>query len=266
MSHIFENDNDIVKIISGQLEKIRVNGYSGDLLEETLQLILPKNVGYPIDIVIGNSQKPGFFDYDNKKIEISPEPLEFSIRNTITPLGKRYQGLERDIFNNYAIFALIHEVEHYYQYLIGNKYIEFPYQIVIEAYHNLLPLKVKKSENALCTLIKVRRYLRMLEKDDSLYERNANIEAFDLLCKVAQYENNKEVYEILLYQMKCYLMAGYGLFHNGIIEKTYKSLLLSNLYESFCQNEDIRMEDRVRYGLPIDFETRKKVLTKSFDI
>jgi len=266
MSHIFENDSGIVKTISEQLEKIKSKGYCSKLLEETLELIVPKNVDYPIDIVIANSKKPGFFDYDNKKIEISPESLKDSIENTIAPLMKRYPSLEREIFNNYAIFALIHEVEHYYQYLIGNKYIDFPYQIVIEAYHNLLPLKIKKSENALCTLIKVRRYLRMLEKDDSLYERNANIEAFDLLCKVANYENNKEVYEILLYQMKCYLMTGYGLFHNGIIEKTYKSLLLSDLYESFCQNEDIPVEDRVRYGLPIDFETRKKVLTKSFDI
>ena len=97
-------------------------------------------------------------------------------------------------------------------------------------------------------------------------ERSANVEAYDLLVKVAQYENNIEMLKILNDLLSYQLSIGYKGFDNGSIEKTYKKKGMIKVYNSFEFDEIIPIEDKVRYGLPINKETKKKVLNKQFKI
>ena len=63
-----------------------------------------------------------------------------------------------------------------------------------------------------------------------------------------------------------YLQIGYRGIYNGSIEETYHKIWKGSLYNSFSKNEIIPVEDRVRYGLPIDISVRKQVLKKEFEI
>jgi len=263
MAHILGND---VVVVSQLLEKLRSDGYNNYVIEEILNTIIPQNNNLPVDVVIGNSQMPAFFSEKELKIEISLNSLKNYINKQLDLLIKIHPNLENEIFYNHILITLIHEVEHYYQYLVWNEYVNFPYKIVVDGYKNIKKLKIPKDLNPILALIKIKRFFRYNDNADSLLERTANIEAYDLMVKVARYENNKEMLKILNYLLSYQLSLGYKGFNNGSMEKTYKKKGQINIYNSFNFDEIIPIEDKVRYGLPIDKETRKKVLTKQFKI
>lgn len=265
MSHIIKSEQDIV-VVSKLLEKLRSKGYKDDVLEEILNTIIPQNQNLPIKVIVGNSQIPAFFNAKQQKIEISPEVLKNFINKNFNLHMKLYPNLEKEIFYNHILITLAHEVEHYYQSLIANEYVDFPYKIVVDGYKNLATLKFPKDLNPIIFKMKIKRYLKYHDVAESLLERNANVEAYDLLLKVAKYENNTEMLEILNFFLSCQLSLGYKGFNNGAMEKTYRKIGFTSVYNSFDHNEIIPVEDKVRYGLPIDNETRKKVLKKQFNI
>lgn len=265
MSHIIKSEQDITAI-SQLLEKIRIKGYTTDILEEILYTITPQNKNLPINININTSQKPALFNEEMQKIEINPEILKTYINKQINLLTKIYPALEKEIFYYHILLALTHECEHYYQSLIENKYIDFPYTIVIDGYHNLKFLKLPKDLNHIDTLIKINRFYKYSHNPDSILERNANVESYDLLVKVATYENNTELLKILNNLLSYQLSLGYKGKSNGSMEKTYKKKGIISIFNSLDQTEIIPIKDKIRYGLPIDKETRKKVLKKQFKI
>ena len=265
MSHIIKSEQDVV-IVSRLLEKLRSKGYKNEVIEEILNTIIPQNKNLPIDVVLGNSQKPAFFNEEAKKIEVSLKILKNYINKQVNLLIKLHPNLENEIFYNHILLTLVHEVEHYYQCLVENEYVDFPYKIVVDSYKNIKELKIPKDLNPIIALIKIRRFFNYSHNPDSLLERSANVEAYDMLVKVAKYENNPEMLKILEELLSYQLSLGYKGINNGSVEKTYKKKGLINVYNSFEFDEIIPIEDKVRYGLPIDKETRKKVLNKQFKI
>lgn len=264
MSHIIKSNEDIIKI-SEQLEILRRKGYGKESLEEITGLLIPTNANYQVKGIIGEFNEPAFFNPSDRTINFSKENLETYIYQIIDPIIKTFPNLsKKELFYNYVIFVISHEVEHIHQHLIGNGYIEFPYQIISEAYKNLFALKISKNINPIYAKIKINKYLKQISKATSLLERNANVEAYDLLNKVAEYENNLEIKKIIEMQQAFCLTFGYKGFYNGAVEETYNKALLKDIYETFPKNENISLEEKVRYGLPIDRMTRKKVLKKEF--
>lgn len=265
MSHIIKSEQDIA-MISQLLEKLRSNGYNEDILEEILNEITPKNNKLPINIVVGNYSCPAMFSEKEQKIQVSSEPLKNYINQIVNFITRKFPKLEKEIFYNHILLVLAHEVEHYYQCLIGNQYIDFDYKIVANGYKNLMTLKLPKEINPIIAKMKINRFFNCYSGGESLLERNANVEAYDLLCKVAKYENNNEMLDILKNLLSYQLSLGYKGFYNGPMEKTYKKKGVISVYNSFDHSEVIPIEDRVRYGLKIDAETKKKVLKKEFKI
>ena len=117
MSYIIKSEQDIVEL-SYLLEKLRNKGYNNDLLEEIFNTIVPKNSHFPISVLFGKSKTPVFFSVKDQKIWVSPERLKHFINITINILVKNYPNLEKEIFYNFVLLVVLHEVEHYYQYLI----------------------------------------------------------------------------------------------------------------------------------------------------
>lgn len=255
-----------IKNISKQLELLRSKGYTKEVLESILNAIILQNKYFPIDIAINDSKIPSFFSVDEKKIEIPFEYTKLYVYKKIRFFLLEHPSLEKDMFYNMIMAVLLHERAHYHQYLIGEKYTDFPYEIVSEAYKNLFSYELG-NVNVITATIKTNRFDRYYCKTEFLLERNANVETFDLLHQVALYENNKELIEILEHEKNYYLALGYnGLLYNGAMKKTYSKILGKALYNSFNHTEEISLCDRVRYGLPIDNETRKRVLKHKFNI
>ena len=265
MSHIIKSENDIIEI-SKLLEKLRSEGCKTEILEEILNTIIPQNSKLPISIVFDNSQKPAFFNEDKQIIKIAPEQLKEYLCKQTYILQKTHPTLKEDIFYNHVLLTLAHEVEHYHQSLIGHEYIDFPYKIVIDSYKNLNQLDISKDLNPIVALIKIKRFLSYSHNPDSLLERNANVESYDLLVKIAQYENNINMLKLLNDLLSYQISLGYRGLYNGSMEKTYKKRGIKSLYESFDYSEEIPTQEKVRYGLPIDSDTRKRVLKKEYKI
>lgn len=265
MLSVIKTEQDVM-LISQLLEKLRSGGYKESVLEEILNSIVLQNPNFPINIILGKSSIPAVFDAEKRKIEISFERLKHYINNIISTTIKGDQYLNKEIFNNYVLLALLHEVEHYNQYLITKKYVEFPYEILIFGYSNLMTLRLSKTINPISGLIKIIRFSFYYNGPDHLLERNANVGSLDLLVKVAKYENNKEMLNVLNQLLYGYLLIGYDSLYNGAMEQTYKKKGIISTYNSFNHSEEIPVKDRVRYGLSIDDETKQKVLKKQFEI
>ncbi|MBQ7140436.1 MAG: hypothetical protein IJO32_02910 [Bacilli bacterium] len=269
MFQIFESKYNVNKLFKC-LENLRKKGYSNDVIDQILNTIVPNNKNYPIKLNIENRNDvmpPASFDYTSKTINIFSENLENYILKIINPTLKINSNMKKeDLFNNFVLHTLIHEVEHVYQHLIGNKYIEFPYQIIVEAYKDLTELKISKDTNPIYALMMIKNYFKQINKHGFLLERNANVESYDILYKVAKYENNSELQKFIKMQENTYLKYGYNGFYNGAIEESYKKTWQKSLYNALPKDEDIPIEDRVRYGLSIDKDTKEKVLKNKFNI
>ena len=259
MSHVIKSNEDIKKI-SNSLENLRKKGYSRDIIEEILVENIPLNNKCQIKYDIANYKFPALFCTDDKMIQISEIHLKKYIDSFIKQINIKYPFLnKKELFNYYLLLTIIHEIEHSYQFLIGNRFIDFPYQIVIEAYKKLFSIN-KNDYNFFIS----KCYLKQISNSESLLERNANIEAYDLLVKVTDYEGNIAYKRCFEFERKYCLTFGYKSIYNGSVEETYRKSLLGSLYNTFPQNENIPLDDRVRYGLKLDKETRKKVLKYKF--
>lgn len=266
MSHIINSEKDI-KILSQQLEKIRSKGYTDDVFEEVINILKPNNKFFPIDVKPGNIT--AFFPKEGC-ITFCVEGLKKYLDKQLEDVVEKFTPkLQKELYDNYIFLSLIHEIEHYYQYLIGEKYIDFPYQIVSDGYKNLWSTELYLRDtiiNPIYTGIKIIRWVYYSNKEYYLNERNANIEAYDILVKIADYENNKDLLEFLKKQLLYLLSVGYDQKYNGSMEKSYIKTWKHSTYKSFDHTEEIPIQDRVRYGLPIDEDTKQKVLNYQFNI
>lgn len=266
MSHIINSEKDI-KILSQQLEKIRSKGYTDDVFEEVINTLIPNNKFFPIDVKPGDRTA---FRTKKRCITFCTEGLKkYLYKQLKVVIEEVPSNLRKELYDNCIFMALLHEIEHYYQYLIGQKYIDFPYQIVSDSYKDLFSTDFQIRDvilNPIYTTIKNAKYLYYSHQGYYLRERNANVEAYDALLKVIDYENNNELLEFFAAQILYQLSLGYDGKYNGSMEKSYMKTWNYSTYKSFDHTEEIPLEDRVRYGLPVDKDTKQKVLSYQFDI
>ena len=105
MSNIIKSNEDIL-IISKQLENLRRSGYEKKSLEEILTTLIPNNDNFQVKGVIGNFNKPAYFNQNDKTINISQENLEKYVFGLITPILKAFPNLNREeLFYNYIVFG-----------------------------------------------------------------------------------------------------------------------------------------------------------------
>lgn len=271
MSHIINSSEDVKKI-SLQLEKIKKKGWEGDILGEIISDLIPYNQNVKTKVEIIDSKIPIYFlaeDEGVSKFVICPNALYKQINNFLWDFSILHPTLKKEYLYNFLLLVLLHEIEHYYQYLIAKGYVEFPYQIVTDVYNFFYPCThINYPDiNPLFSLI-IEEYLSYIEGTGScIIERNANIEAFSALIKVADYENNSKMLHILKKALYSQAKIGYaGIINNGSIEQTFRKLLSHKTYKSFNHTEDISLQDRIRYGLPIDEKSKKLLLKQKIEL
>lgn len=275
-------ENYDAKLISEQLEKLRSKGCTNNTFEEILNSLIPINNNYQVKGVIKNVPgETAFFNPIEKTIFISPVGFESLVKKMLnaTTVANHLSVEElNELARYYILFVFLHEIGHVNQQLIQDKYIEFPYKTVVEAYKNIQsPTKtiLEAYNNLECFQINITtfpilfkmllcNYKNQKDKPSFLLERNASIEAYDKLVQTARYELSSKIFRILRAQLSYILTYGYKGIYNGSVEESYSKTWQRSLYKQLPQNEDIPTEDRIRYGLPIDKETRNKVLKREF--
>ena len=265
MSHIINNgvsENQLYEY----LELIRNNGYTKDVLFEILNGIIPFNENFVVKSEIDNDGYIAYFSWANRVIHLNEEMLFKYINRLVDETIKMYPKLENyrsDLFSYIVMFVLCHEVEHVYQYMFGHDYIIHDYKLVRDLYKNMTEFTVSDKTPYLIWSILFSRYKRVKDKATFVLERNANIEAYDLLHKLSLIENNKDIVRFMYNQYMWYSACGYlKMKNNGSFGEAYRDSWRHSLFNSFDFSEDISVEERIRYGLPIDDNNRVVLLNK----
>lgn len=251
-----------IKELSEKLHNIKKYGANKETIEDTLAFLIPHTPKKTIGIDINNEKEPTYFDLNNELVSVSPTALNNMIVESIAQLKRVFPELnEEEMFNYYILFALVHENRHVYQYLIAKEYMKAPYKIIQKAYKELIyigDLEVGPLKNIISF------YLYTKNRERLFIERNANIEATEIICNLAKYEENENIRDLFESMRQNNIIYGYDGAYNGSLEETYKSLELTSLYAKLPTGEAIPVRDRILYGLPISEETREKVLAYKY--
>ena len=246
-----------IKALAEKLHTIKQYGSNEETLSEALEYLIPKNEKM-IGIEINDNLGAVTFDLDEEKVKISVKKLKYLIEKSIVILKKIFPDVnEQEMFNYYILYALTHEVRHVYQYLIGEGFIETPYQIVQKTYKDIMNIGMLKTNF-------IRNYISSIlygfHHERLVIERNANIEACEFLKSIAEYEENKPIVNVFEQVKQRNISYGYDDIYNGSIEETYKKLCLTPFYNELPNCDNIPIKDKILYGLPINEETKTKIL------
>lgn len=268
MSHIVNNVDEKGRIVS-YIELVRDNGYKTDVLYEILNGIIPVNDRFQVCSEVNNEGYLAYFSWINKVIHLNENDLLNYIKNLLNSVIKVYPSLEKyksELFSYLVLFVLLHEVEHVYQYMFGHGYLDHNYKLVCDLYRNTTKFSVSDKTPKIIENILFSRYKTVKDRATFVLERNANVEAYDLLHKVSLIEGNSEIIRFMYNQFMWYSACGYlKIKNNGSFEESYKDIWRHRLFNSFDFSEDISFEDRVRYGLPLEDDDRLILLKKFVD-
>lgn len=259
MSHIICNEKDM----SSYLDLIRNKGCCKDVLFEILDGVVPKSDKVKINIDVSDGFGHAYFDSQLEMVHINDEMLDEYVKKYSSDMIMMNSNLSNCSYDVYAynmIFALVHEIEHVYQYMFGMGYLDAPYNIVGDLYNKLFKYYLDDDMNGLIKNILLFRKFICSSRVEFVLERNANIETCDLLRRVCEYENNKDIFGSINWEYLLYMKLGYlKKKYNGSFDESFSKLWRKDL---FCGDisEDISTEERIRYGLPIDDESRKLLL------
>ena len=269
MSHIvsYSNVSDIDLI--NYLEMIRTNGYNENVLCEILNGIIPVNGNYQVSGVIQKEGYPAYFNFFDKEIHLSEVDLKEYVDNMLKSIISVYPGLEKyktELFSYLVLFVLCHEVEHVYQFMFGHDYLKHDYKIVRDLYKNMTEFSTSKNTPPLIRKILLERYKYVKDRATFVLERNANVEAYELLHRLSLLEGNEDIIRFISNQYLWYSVCGYLKFkNNGSFEESFRNTWRYKMFKSFDFSEDISVEERIRYGLPLDDENRIVLLKKFID-
>jgi len=246
------------KILLEKLNNIKKYGSNEETIKDILTYLIPQNEKKTIGIDINNKFEAAYFDLDKETVAVSVRVLNKTILESIAHLKRIFPDInEKEMFNYYILFALIHETRHVNQYLIAENAVQFPYEIVKQAYNDISNIGYL-NVNFLRNYISL--YLYNKDNKRFIIERTANIESTEMVRNLAQYEENDPIADLFESMRQRNITYGYDEQYNGSLEETYKKLYLTPLYNELPKGEAIPIRDRILYGLPINEETKEKVL------
>ena len=268
MSHIINKFNSLSEINS-YLELIRNKGYRADVLNEILTCIIPETDKFHVSSEINNDGYFAYFSWIDRVVHLNERDLLDYITNMLNSVLKVYPSLEKyksELFSYLVLFVLFHEVEHVYQYVFGQEYIEHKYKLVVDLYKNMTKFSVCENTPKIVKNILFQRYKYVKDRATFVLERNANVEAYELLHRLSLLEGNEDIIRFISNQYLWYSACGYlKLRNNGSFEESFRDTWRHKLFRSFDFSEEISVEERIRYGLPLEDEDRISLLKKFCD-
>lgn len=268
MSHILKSQNDLL-IFSDIINQVSKDKLNKEYLEEILKLLIPNNNGKPlIDYNISERNfSTAIFIPRSKRILLSLEKILKWLEANTKDIADLYKINDTDMLKSFLfLFVITHEIEHSYQYLIGEGLIPSPSKTIQCGYKGIfdllvpdnyiIPRPIKQTRKTIATI------LYKLHQNSYVLERNANVESTDLLCQLAEFMEREDLFKVFDSMKREFICLGYYDSPIGCLEETYKKLLLHDKYKKFFEEINIPEDEKIRYGLGISDETRQKILRK----
>lgn len=268
MSNIIKDKNDLI-LLKDIISYLNINDISKNYLDEILKFLIPKDNGNLL--VNYNIKEKGnitaAFIPKMEIIMISINEMDKWLNKSIYYLKEEFNVSDTKILRSYlTLFIITHEIEHSCQYLMGKGKIQPPHKFIENCYKELFEMLAPKDFIIPRPIKDTRRIISLVlykaKQNFHVLERNANVECTDLLCKCALNMKREDMYEVFNSLKNDFMKFGYIKSTMGSFEETYKNILMYDRYKKIYKDINITEEDKVRYGLNITEETRKKVLSK----
>ncbi len=270
MSNIIKTKNDLYEL-KEKLQLLKEQSLRRETLKETIDLVLPKDENGN-DLINSRIKDCGgrtaIFVPRYRTIEFSLEKCQEWVVQNMKDLAEMYGIKDRDELESYlSLFIILHEVEHSYQYLMGQKQIAAPCELMQAAYKRLNDLLTKQEYIIPRPIKEIRRMIAIIQyyKKQEMYalERNANIEALGNVLALAQCNGNEEIMRMLTDMIRTYMTIGYENDRLGVFYHTFKDIGMFGVYKSINHTSGVDMDKRALYGLEISEEKREEVMLKA---
>ena len=263
MSHIVKNNDDLM-LIKDIFNEVKGSEVDVCLLEEVVINLLPKDregnlfSGYEIYDVDGGLSR---FSLSDNILILSIDEMKKWLDVNLLNLVERFGVYDVDLFKEYMfLLIIIHEIEHSYQYLMAYGLIDAPCEVISSGYRLIIDTILNKDKNSLKHFSNAISYY-LYNKNDGGYviERNANVEAFDLLQNLALINNHDELANVFNRMRNLVGILGYIDDNRGSFDETFRKIKKYNEYKKLNHNFQLSDIDKFRYGLPISKEFRGKI-------
>lgn len=266
MSHIIRSKDDLL-LVNEVFEMLRMDKINALFLEDVVKMMLPKDaegkllVGYELC-----DRNGGFSRYSlsDNCLRLSVDEMYKWVDINSGVFIKQFGVNEIDLFRDYVmLLILVHEIEHSYQYLMAYEKVDAPCSVVSGGYKLIIEtlLGYGYYKMGIRDKVKYRVAFNRYDKNNGRYviERNANVEAFDLLQQLAILNNHKEM-ELVFNKLRNLMSIwGYRYNNRGSFEETCREMLILNKFNNLDHSYELSEIERFRYGLPISKETRNKI-------
>ena len=242
---------------------------SKEYIEDLLVNLIPRNSDgrYFIERKVSeNGNFTAVFYPRFERIDISINKLREWLTVNSNELSE-YLEKNSCLFKSYLCFmVLCHEIEHSYQYLIANKKWVCPCKMIQQGYKSLFDLLLPKEYIIPRPVKRVRNMISlvMYKKNENLFllERNAQYNTMDLMADLALTNEHLDIYKAFVDMKNTFAVAGYTENSDGTLINTFKSILMKDTLNRIDKDiECLDMIERFKWGLPVDEETRGKVLS-----
>ena len=263
---------EVSTYLCGLVYDIKENGFDKEKVESILRRIMSRDENGDIFLkyrVSDKSVHTAIFIPQYEVIEVSIKRLNSWLDINTRDLAEMYEIDDKDLLRSYLVLmVLMHEVEHSNQYLISLGKIEAPCVAIKDAYSILFGLLKRKDYILPRPIKQVRRTLSIISykrrENEFLLERNAQFNSLRMLSNIAFYNGDMDIRDLLLDMRNVFAVAGYTENTDGTLINTFKSIFMKDKLKKINQGyENMDMMERYEWGLPIDEETRKRVLTKT---
>lgn len=266
MSYIVKNQNDLV-LVKDLFELYRKENINISLLEEIVREIIPKDengellVGYEIREMGGGISA---FSLSNNSLNLSIDEMYKWIDINGEDVITNFDVKDISLFREYLFFyILFHEIEHSYQYLMAYSAVDAPCELVRDGYKLIIDTLLCRNYDTMGKLKIMRNavayYLYYRNNYKYVIERNANVEALDLLQLLAMENGHDDLSQVFNDMRNSIAMWGYIKSNKGCFEETCNNMLIGYEYRKLNHNYELSDIERFRYGLPISKEYRDKI-------
>lgn len=245
------------------LEYLNTHDKNDKTYQYIIESLIPNKIDYRLDT---NDNHTAQFVPNTRTIEVNMNKIDEWLNYNTEYLSERFNISDKPLLSNYLILNMfIHEIQHSKQYLISTGELE-SYQILKEGYNYIFKLmQAQGIENVPIVgfFSKVARLTKLVlynrKHDSYVLERDANLESFHLLRKLAKEINDKNLKKSFALYESNILRLGYEDTCDGALKQTFYELGMKSEYDKLPKNEEIDYQDRIRYGLEIDEEKSIKL-------
>ena len=269
MSSDFKTREDLIKL-KEYIELIKTKWLTVDSMNTMVNGLLPKDsAGIPLvnSKIRKDGGQTGIYLPRYNTIQFSVEKCRQWVIDNLEDLSKMYDVKDQKTFGYYlTLFIMLHEVEHSYQYLMGQGKVDSPCDTLKGSFKTLTELLIKPNDILPRPIKQTRRAVSLIlyYKNQNMYalERNANVEAFSTILALAYDSGHEEMIRVFTDLTNTSLCIGYQDDSKGVFYHTFKDILMLDKYKRINNKNDLNVDDKMRYGLEIPDYKRRELLNK----